>query len=281
MRSTCGVAGCDRPHSGRGYCDTHIQRVRKYGDPFAHVPIGARHNVPLTREPGLFGRYWFLSAEGYFMAQWPEHPIANPSGSISQQRAVLYAAIGSGEHPCDECGQMLTWRIIEADHRNGKRDDNRPENLRPLCKPCNIRDAKRRALRDREAGIVLVEAAFVLPILLVIILGGIWLGLFAFQVSRTVHAAEQGAIAGAQAEEGAGRCDIALEAAASVLTAPVTSESCSETDGLVTVTLSGHLPPFPITEFIHDGNYSGTGSAIIREGTMSGTPPPSEEGNAP
>lgn len=29
----CSIAGCDGPHKGRGYCNKHLIRYRRYGDP--------------------------------------------------------------------------------------------------------------------------------------------------------------------------------------------------------------------------------------------------------
>ena len=32
-KGNCSVDGCDRPHKGHGYCELHLRRVRKYGEP--------------------------------------------------------------------------------------------------------------------------------------------------------------------------------------------------------------------------------------------------------
>lgn len=37
---TCLIEGCERKHKGRGYCDPHLQRVKKFGAPIVDVPIG-------------------------------------------------------------------------------------------------------------------------------------------------------------------------------------------------------------------------------------------------
>jgi hypothetical protein len=151
--STCAVDGCLRSRGGRLMCSAHDARRRKYGDPMPHVPIGARHNVTLLTEPGPYGRYWYRNVDGYLVAAWPEHPVASGSGVVMLARVVLFEAIGPGEHSCDECGVALSWDrrppdplTLEADHRNGVRDDNDPTNLRPLCKSCNARDGMVRRL---------------------------------------------------------------------------------------------------------------------------------------
>ena len=36
----CTIEGCGRPHKGRGYCEHHWQKFRKYGDPLAGTDRG-------------------------------------------------------------------------------------------------------------------------------------------------------------------------------------------------------------------------------------------------
>jgi hypothetical protein len=79
VTKACSVEGCDRPHKGRGYCDAHLKRLRKYGDPLAtgrpsyepicsiegcsrgrakrewcdtHYQRWKKHGDPLMRRPG-------------------------------------------------------------------------------------------------------------------------------------------------------------------------------------------------------------------------------------
>lgn len=35
----CSIDGCDRPHEARALCRTHYDRLRKHGDPMAHIPV--------------------------------------------------------------------------------------------------------------------------------------------------------------------------------------------------------------------------------------------------
>jgi hypothetical protein len=39
---TCTVAGCDRKHSGLGYCNLHYQRFKKHGSTDKPVVVRAR-----------------------------------------------------------------------------------------------------------------------------------------------------------------------------------------------------------------------------------------------
>jgi hypothetical protein len=34
----CTLAGCDRVHKGHGYCDSHLNKLRQYGDPLGGHP---------------------------------------------------------------------------------------------------------------------------------------------------------------------------------------------------------------------------------------------------
>jgi hypothetical protein len=88
-----------------------------------------------------------MSAANYLRAQRPDHPLARSDGTVSVSRAALYDAIGPGAHPCDVCGVELSWAIVPpapgaltVDHCNGSYRDNRRDNLRVLCLPCNGRD---------------------------------------------------------------------------------------------------------------------------------------------
>ena len=73
----------------------------------------------------------------------PGHPLAGANGMVKRHRWVLYNKIGPGEHPCVICGWMLPWKgpkktNIYADHINGIKGDDRPENLQVACYWCNL-----------------------------------------------------------------------------------------------------------------------------------------------
>ena len=50
---TCSVPNCQRPKKGLGYCNAHHQRLVKYGDVQAIVPIRPRHHP----QPGYLWCY--------------------------------------------------------------------------------------------------------------------------------------------------------------------------------------------------------------------------------
>lgn len=73
---------------------------------------------------------------------WHGHPLAHAKGTIYEHRKVLYDNIGPGPHECHwQCGKTLDWDDIDADHVDGERLNNEPENLVASCRPCNRRRA--------------------------------------------------------------------------------------------------------------------------------------------
>lgn len=95
------------------------------------------------------GRDRYISPAGYvqLIAQ-EQHPLmTGPARSaVLEHRKVLYDEIGPGPHPCHwGCGRLLEWgghAGIQADHVDGDKTNNTPENLVPSCPSCNYRRAR-------------------------------------------------------------------------------------------------------------------------------------------
>lgn len=100
-KALCDVEGCQRPHYAKRLCTFHYDRVR-YGVPFD--------------KPVRDGR--IKDRKGYVMLRMPEHPSAYRDKYILEHRYVMEQMLGR---------YLETFENVH--HKNGKRDDNRPENL--------------------------------------------------------------------------------------------------------------------------------------------------------
>lgn len=102
---TCTVEGCNKaPTASKGLCGLHYSRLRLRGD------VGS---VEREREPGVLN--WFMRVDGY---------IARGTGHELQHRVVMEELL---DRPLE------AWENVH--HRNGRRADNRPENLELWVKP--------------------------------------------------------------------------------------------------------------------------------------------------
>lgn len=94
----CTIEGCDKEQKARGWCAMHYERAKKYGDP---GEAASRHN------PGE----WRLAKDGYIYR-------CIDAGRQLQHRVVMEEMLARPLYPEEN-----------VHHRNGRRDDNRPENL--------------------------------------------------------------------------------------------------------------------------------------------------------
>lgn len=128
---SCAVDGCDRSARKRGWCELHYRRWRKHGTT----------DAPSRRKSDA----GTVNSAGYAVIKRPEHPLATKGGLVGVHRAVLFDAIGPGEHPCRWCGTTVSWDktwpkdsdALVVDHVDDDRLNNSPANLVPSCEPCN------------------------------------------------------------------------------------------------------------------------------------------------
>lgn len=124
---SCSQPECDRPSRTRdgALCEVHYYRwYRKkcFDDP-------------------VYG-CTYVTSHGYVVARNKHHPLSGSNGHLYQHRAVLYDAIGSGEHACYWCKQPVEWLAkgknkLVVDHLDGIKTHNDLYNLVPSCHRCN------------------------------------------------------------------------------------------------------------------------------------------------
>ncbi len=102
----CTIEGCNNIFHAKDYCKKHYMLWYRYGDPKIQ-PRSKKENGS-----GYKNKY------GYIILYLPNHPFSGKTGKISEHRLVL------GEH----IGRKL-YDDETVHHKNGKRDDNRLENL--------------------------------------------------------------------------------------------------------------------------------------------------------
>lgn len=135
----CSVEGCDRPHFGHGLCNLHWRRARVAGE-LPSSKLCSVDGCPSAAESlGLCGTH-YLRFRKYGDPGEPDRRKRakgtgnqNPNGYIDiqingrsqgQHRWVMELMLGR---------QLEVWESVH--HKNGIRDDNRPENLELFVKP--------------------------------------------------------------------------------------------------------------------------------------------------
>jgi len=120
----CKVAKCGQVARGRNtpLCEKHYGRVRRGAD----------------LEKDRVALNFYIRKEGYrILSKQEGHPLADSDGRVAEHRMVLYEASGGVCPPCSWCGKPLAWDTLVVDHLNEQKADNRPENLKGSCNPCN------------------------------------------------------------------------------------------------------------------------------------------------
>lgn len=97
----CAVVGCHDERAIRGWCGRHYQRWKAYGDPEA--PLRRARNGESTKR--------WLNHDGYVL-------IRKQGKSVLEHRMIMEEMLGR---------PMLPEETVH--HKNGVRDDNRPENF--------------------------------------------------------------------------------------------------------------------------------------------------------
>lgn len=122
----CKAEGCEQSAKYKSVClcQKHYFRLRRNGD------------LEIHRQPA---RQRIEDEYGYQYLHAPDHPLCRKGQIyVSEQRIVLFEVIGNGPMKCEMCGTSMTWDTCQADHIDQNPRNNEPENLRPLCRRCNV-----------------------------------------------------------------------------------------------------------------------------------------------
>lgn len=95
----CAIPGCNRPHSAHNLCQTHLKRQDRGSDLNKPILVKAPPGTGHTNKDG----YRIIFVDGH---------------NIREHRWVMQQMIG-----------RKLYRFENVHHKNGIRDDNRPENL--------------------------------------------------------------------------------------------------------------------------------------------------------
>jgi hypothetical protein len=101
----CVWDGCESKHLARGFCSKHYAAFKAWLDKDRAVENRAKQNKHKDKE-------------GYVLLYMPDHPNCSVKGHYSEHRLVME--------------QMIGRYLVKGEnvhHKNGIRNDNRPENL--------------------------------------------------------------------------------------------------------------------------------------------------------
>lgn len=122
----CKIDGCNREamYKADCVCQMHYFRFMRNG------------TYDLLPKP--IRKYRRHNGKGYQLIFEPRHQLAMSDGYVYEHRFVIYSIYQNNLPNCKLCGCKLTWSSCHIDHIDNDITNNTPENLRPICRACNV-----------------------------------------------------------------------------------------------------------------------------------------------
>lgn len=105
ISDTCLFDSCGKKHLSKGFCSKHYRAFKAWLDKDRSVDNRSKINPSIDKE-------------GYVLLYMPDHPNCAVSGGYPEHRYVMEQTIG-----------RILVKGENVHHKNGIRNDNRPENL--------------------------------------------------------------------------------------------------------------------------------------------------------
>ena len=122
----CKIEGCKQTavSPSLGVCQKHYFRFRRTG---TYELLPKQKRATRRQDP-----------RGYWQLYMPNHPLADSTGYVWEHRKLMHDKYGSTLPNCELCGKHITWETAHIDHKDETPSNNDTENLRPLCRVCNV-----------------------------------------------------------------------------------------------------------------------------------------------
>jgi len=146
QQALCSVSDCGRvaAYKEKQLCQKHYFRLRRYGTTDTTKAGKAKERIE--------------TPNGYVRIYRAGHPLADKTSYVYEHRSVVWDMHGNNLPPCEMCGAVLTWDACHIDHIDMDRKNNAPDNLRPVCRGCNVlrgRAAQPEHLRTGNSGLTI------------------------------------------------------------------------------------------------------------------------------